>query len=267
MYVVTEKDGSRHDPCRSETEAFIGRNLGMIGDCLPVLRQRAGRIVRYSHLPPVAAMMIRAAQTVDGASLTPMAAVAGAVSEVVKDYLKDQGFDFISVNNGGDVAIFNAGGRSLSVAIGDIRTGHASPYTLVISRSGDYGVATSGLEGRSFTLGVADSVTVIADSAPVADAAATFVANNVTVDSPVVARMRAGDVDPTSDIAGEEIVVAVGELEESEISAALERGLVVARTLKAEGVICDAVLQVKKRMATTIEKTTTIMLEVNYGNT
>ena len=40
-------------------------------------------------------------------------------------------------------------------------------------------VATSGWRGRSFSLGVADSVTVLAPTAALADAAATLIANAV----------------------------------------------------------------------------------------
>ena len=41
------------------------------------------------------------------------------------------------------------------------------------------GVATSGWRGRSFSLGIADAVTVLASSAAAADAAATLIANAV----------------------------------------------------------------------------------------
>ncbi len=43
------------------------------------------------------------------------------------------------------------------------------------------GVATSGWRGRSFSLGIADSVTVLAATAAQADAAATVIANAVDV--------------------------------------------------------------------------------------
>jgi hypothetical protein len=41
------------------------------------------------------------------------------------------------------------------------------------------GVATSGRHGRSFSLGIADSVTVLGATAAIADAAATLIANAV----------------------------------------------------------------------------------------
>ncbi len=50
------------------------------------------------------------------------------------------------------------------------------------------GVATSGRHGRSFSLGIADAVTVLAADAAGADAAATVVAN--AVDLPAIRAVR-----------------------------------------------------------------------------
>jgi ApbE superfamily uncharacterized protein (UPF0280 family) len=41
------------------------------------------------------------------------------------------------------------------------------------------GIATSGWRGRSFSLGIADAVTVLAKNGAAADAAATIIANDV----------------------------------------------------------------------------------------
>ena len=51
------------------------------------------------------------------------------------------------------------------------------------ARSGVGGVATSGAQGRSFSLGIADSVTTLARNAATADVAATLVANAVNIES------------------------------------------------------------------------------------
>jgi len=52
------------------------------------------------------------------------------------------------------------------------------------------GIATSGWRGRSFSLGIADSVTVLARTAAMADAAATIIANAVDVpDARYIARI------------------------------------------------------------------------------
>ena len=59
-------------------------------------------------------------------------------------------------------------------------TGHGFADRLVI-RAADpvRGIATSGWRGRSFSLGIADAVTVLAATAAAADAAATMIANAV----------------------------------------------------------------------------------------
>jgi uncharacterized protein len=63
------------------------------------------------------------------------------------------------------------------------------------------GIATSGRHGRSLSLGIADSVTVLAATAAAADAAATLIAN--AVDLPghaAVRRAPACSLDPDSDL-------------------------------------------------------------------
>jgi ApbE superfamily uncharacterized protein (UPF0280 family) len=52
------------------------------------------------------------------------------------------------------------------------------------------GIATSGWRGRSFSLGIADSVTVLARTAAQADAAATVIANAVDADDVRIRRRR-----------------------------------------------------------------------------
>ena len=61
----------------------------------------------------------------------------------------------------------------------------------ITAGSGIGGVATSGRHGRSFSLGIADAVTVLARDAATADAAATLIANAVDCDSPAVRRAPA----------------------------------------------------------------------------
>ena len=53
------------------------------------------------------------------------------------------------------------------------------------------GIATSGRHGRSFSLGIADAVTVLAKTASQADAAATIIANAVDLPGhPAIIRCR-----------------------------------------------------------------------------
>jgi ApbE superfamily uncharacterized protein (UPF0280 family) len=87
------------------------------------------------------------------------------------------------------------------------------------------GIATSGWRGRSFSLGIADAVTVLADTAAMADAAATIIAN--AVDLPghaAIERRPARDLAPDNDLGDRPVTVAVGALSEAEKARALERG-------------------------------------------
>src|SRR5437764_6324531 len=100
------------------------------------------------------------------------------------------------------------------------------------------GVATSGRHGRSFSLGIADAVTVLARTASQADAAATIVANAVDLPShPAITRVPASDLQPDSDLGARLVTREVGILSESEIACALESGAVQARHLLEAGLI------------------------------
>ena len=108
------------------------------------------------------------------------------------------------------------------------------------------GVATSGRHGRSFSLGIADAVTVLARTASQADAAATIIANAVDLPGhPAIVRCPAQDLQPDSDLGARLVTRDVGELSESEIEAALEAGAACARKLLAAGLIEGAALRLQ----------------------
>lgn len=263
--ITAEKCGKAYDIGRKRIEDYLAAILGDIRDCLPVLRQKAQRILRAEHMPEVAAMMVDAVKKVDEATLTPMAAVAGAVSERMRDLLKTDGADLITVNNGGDIAVHNGTGREVTIGIGDIKTNRTTPYILKISGLSDFGIATSGFGGRSLTLGLADIVTVVAENSAVADAAATFLCNRTNVDTDKVLRKRASEVDPSTDIPDELVTVHIADLSDEEIQEALHEGLMEAYRLKKNSIIYDAVFLLKERMVTTIAGDEYIRLEVQHG--
>ena len=90
------------------------------------------------------------------------------------------------VNNGGDIALFLAPGERLRCALA---VSGGMDHTTVWSDMPVRGIATSGWRGRSFSLGIADAVTVLAHSAAIADAAATMIANAVDLPGhPVIIR-------------------------------------------------------------------------------
>jgi ApbE superfamily uncharacterized protein (UPF0280 family) len=106
------------------------------------------------------------------------------------------------------------------------------------------GVATSGRHGRSFSLGIADAVTVLARTASQADAAATIIANAVDLPGhPAIVRCPAQDLQPDSDLGARLVTRDVGGLSDVEIEDALEAGADKARQLLAAGLIDGAALR------------------------
>jgi hypothetical protein len=208
-----------------------------------------------------------AVKAVDASTLTPMAAVAGAVADLVKEHLSSSGeIDLLSVNNGGDISIWNRSGREMSIGIGDIGNRIPTPYVLKIGALRSFGVATSGFSGRSFTLGLADIVSVVADSAALADAAATLIANRTSTETAGVVRRRAVELDPLTDIPDELVTVERGCLNWEAVIGAVRNGWEEAARLKSAGVIRDAVVILKGQLMHTIDGKSTTKLEVSYGS-
>ena len=89
----------------------------------------------------------------------------------------------LMVNNGGDIAFDLTPGTECRFGVFELKEAPELSTTVGIDDSSPVrGVATSGWRGRSQSLGIADSVTVLARSAAQADASATLVANAVNVD-------------------------------------------------------------------------------------
>lgn len=179
--------------------------------------------------------------------ITPMAAVAGAVAEEVLGAMTGAApLARAYVNNGGDIALHLGPGARFGVGMID-RPDRPSLFGTVEIASGDpvRGIATSGRRGRSFSLGIADAVTILATSAAEADAAATLVANAVDVEDPAITRLPATALDPDSDLGGRLVTTAVGSLGEAAIATALDNGAGYAQTLVERRLIRAAMLVLK----------------------
>lgn len=187
---------------------------------------------------PIACRMAAAVAPFRPAFITPMAAVAGAVAEEVLAALTGPGITRAYANNGGDIALWLGPGERLTAALA------ASPMDRVTVRAADpvRGIATSGWRGRSFSLGIADAVTVVARTAAMADAAATMVANAVDLGHPGILRRRARAVQCDSDLGDRLVTVAVPPLTPGERAAALQAGLRAAVSFQARGLIEGAAL-------------------------
>jgi hypothetical protein len=195
----------------------------------------------------VARLMVAACRPFAPVFITPMAAVAGAVAdELLAAMLAAAPLRKAFVNDGGDIAVHLAPGERIDIGIAaDPETGAPALMNgrlTLTARDGIGGIATSGRGGRSFSLGIADSVTVLARNAAAADAAATLIANAVTLDSPAIRRRPATDLDPDSDLGTRLVTVAVGPLTGTQIAAALDAGRRCAEDYAKAGRIAAAAL-------------------------
>ncbi len=200
---------------------------------------------------PLAATMVAAVAAVGAADLTPMAAVAGTIADAVADRLATMGMHRAVVNNGGDIAVRLAGGQSVRVGLRSAIDAPGIAWVLTLDdRASDWGVATSGLGGRSFTRGIASAVTVVAERTAVADAAATAVANACNVEDENIMRRPAEALDPDTDIAGLTVTVRVGPIHPARQRRALARAAENAEALCEAGLIRGAVISLGRLSAT-----------------
>ncbi len=152
---------------RHQLETYISAN--------PLFRETLLPLTNDPYAPEMVREMIRTSQL---AGVGPMAAVAGAMAEMVsRDLLKLS--EEVIVENGGDIYLATskertigiyAGNSALSLKIGIVISPEESPL----------GVCTSsGTVGPSLSFGKANAVCVLSKSAALADAAATAVGNVV----------------------------------------------------------------------------------------
>ncbi|MEM8662915.1 MAG: UPF0280 family protein [Pseudomonadota bacterium] len=181
--------------------------------------------------------------------ITPMAAVAGAVADEVLATMRAAGpLTRAFVNNGGDVALHLSEGATASARIA-FADGTTAGTVALTASDPIRGIATSGCHGRSFSLGIADSVTALAATAAGADAAATLIANGVDlVGHPKVTRVPAEELDPESDLVGRLVTTHCAPLERVEIAAALSAGAGLADAMLASGHIAAAALFLQGRV-------------------
>jgi len=198
--------------------------------------------------------------------ITPMAAVAGAVAEEILAAMTSTAkLSRAYVNDGGDVALYLDADETFVVGMVE-RPDRASLFGTTTIKSADpiRGIATSGWRGRSFSLGIADAVTVLADRAAMADAAATIVANAVDLPGhPKIGRARAIDLAPDSDLRERLVTQAVGELMSSEIREALEAGISVAESLCNSGLIRAAALNLQGETVVVSARSCSTLVDVS----
>ncbi|MCD6732512.1 MAG: UPF0280 family protein [Burkholderiaceae bacterium] len=252
--IVIGADG-RDDAVQAAHEAAWQRLCRVLDELvaeLPSLREPIRSDDCRLHGPIARRMWAACAPYYRSGFITPMAAVAGAVAQELVAHYRRDGVDRAWINNGGDVALHLAPGQALRVGIyADIARLDEHEVVNGIACDGSFevthpmavrGVATSGWRGRSFSLGIADSVTVLAATAAQADAAATIVANAVDVDDPRIVRRPACELRDDVDLGAIPVTVDVPRLGPATVQRALDAGLRRARALQREGLVDSCAL-------------------------
>lgn len=193
-----------------------------------------------------------ASRAVGSPFITSMAAVAGSVAQELIGFYQRPGITRAWINNGGDIAVYLAPEQSVRVGLfADLARFDPLSHSGLLQTDGQFevradmpvrGIATSGWRGRSFSLGIADSVTVLASTASQADAAATLIANAVDVEDEGIRRLPANECKDDSDLGNIPVTVDVAPLAPTKVQHALAAGVLRATALQRTGLIWAAAL-------------------------
>ncbi len=161
------------------------------------------------------------------------------------------------MNNGGDIALHLApGAPAYAIGVALDRRGArdrggpavSMPATLRVTAASRWrGVATSGWRGRSLSLGIADSVTVLAHDGARADAAATMIANAVDVDAPGIVRAPASSLRDGQRPRPIPATVEVPPLPDDAVRRALDAGEAEARRCVERGLAGGVLIALQGR--------------------
>ena len=255
MDIVIGAGGNAEALELAHTDAWL-RFRGILDELvqeLPLLRLPVGG--------PIARRMWHACQPYKSSFITPMAAVAGAVAQELATCYAAEGVTRAWINNGGDIALYLTPSQSVRIGLyADFARLNVNEIVEGVRTDGQFevssvlpvrGVATSGWRGRSFSLGIADSVTVLARTAAEADAAATVIANAVDVRDARILRKPACELKDDTDLGTIPVTVDVPVLEPVLVQQALRAGLRRAQALRAAGLIWSAALVCQHQLVTT----------------
>ncbi len=238
LVIGADGDGPEVASAYRQAVACFEGLLARLVEELDVLRRPIGASVPLVR-GPVARRMVEAVRPHAGVYVTPMAAVAGAVAEeVLAALVAGRRLGRAYVNNRGDIALHLAPGTRYEIGVvGRIEAPAIDGIASVDAETPVRGIATSGRAGRSLSLGIADSVSVLASGAAPADAAATLIANAVDIDHPAVSRRPARAIDPDTDLGDLPVTVAVDALSGDDVDRALAAGATVAERMREAGLI------------------------------
>jgi uncharacterized protein len=210
---------------------------------LSALRTNCADLAEHSFHGEIAALMFHSVQPYKDQFITPMAAVAGSVAQTLLNIAKAFELTKVIVNNGGDIGLFAKANERVFVALLAPR----GKLEFCAPEAFEFGVATSGWSGRSFSLGIADAVTVVAQTASQADAAATMIANAVgpQIEHHGIIRKPANQLKDDTDLGSCSVTVKVDDLPLSLVRQALEEGQTYAKSLLDQRLILSASLSLQ----------------------
>jgi len=153
---------------RAELEEYIALH--------PIFRSSLEPLDVGEDAPCVVRLMAEAANRT---GVGPMAAVAGAIADLMLEEVVEKGCRFAIIENGGEIAMKVDRAAKVAVYAG------SSPFSgrigfEVMPEDTPMGVCTSsGTVGRAISFGRADAAVAFADCAALGDAAATAIGNQV----------------------------------------------------------------------------------------
>jgi uncharacterized protein len=189
---VTDKDLVSYSVIVKETDLYIRTSRNLKDIALSSIYKYRKQIENYISLHPEFAVSFEPlkvnsncpeiikemAEASEKFNVGPMAAVAGAVAHFVgEDLLKLS--DEVIIENGGDIFLSSKKNRTIAIYAGNSPL--SGKYGMEIkAEDTPLGICTSsGTVGHSFSFGKADAAIILADSASLADAAATATCNMV----------------------------------------------------------------------------------------
>jgi ApbE superfamily uncharacterized protein (UPF0280 family) len=130
--------------------------------------------IEVEDVPEVVKRMSEASMN---SGVGPMAAVAGVIADLAAETMVEAGAKVAVIENGGEIIAFSD--RALKVAVGAGTNPLSNKVGFLLDKF-PVGVATSsGRHSHAFSMGDADTVTIFAENAGLADAVATASANVV----------------------------------------------------------------------------------------
>ncbi|RLI14479.1 MAG: UPF0280 family protein [Candidatus Hecatellales archaeon] len=216
--------------------------------------KRPASEIEAEKYPMVVRLMVEACQNVDGGTLTPMAAVAGAISDVAAEAASIEGAEKVVVENRGDISVKVSNGASARVGVKKSVKALKCSFTVEVdNRSGIGGIATSGIGGMGFTKGIASAAVALAPTGALADACSTILGNASTAKNPPVIRRLAEELDPLTDLKGQFVTYKVGRLSLKDKVEAVRNGVRKAEELRSRSLLKGGIIVVEDVFAMTPE--------------